>query len=90
MEIKDFIKDNGEPKFRELEKSVVEEVSKKNNSIISTGGGVILNKINILWIIAQNQPFAAGKSSELLKNGVIKQYFGLKDIDNQYLLNEIL
>ena len=47
MEIKDYIKDNGEPKFRELEKSVVEEVSKKNNSIISTGGGVILNKINI-------------------------------------------
>ena len=51
---------------------------------------LLLRYTDNLWIIAQNQPFAAGKSSELLKNGVIKQYFGLKDIDNQYLLNEIL
>lgn len=51
---------------------------------------LLLRYTDNLWIIAQNQHFAAGKSSELLKNGVIKQYFGLKDIDNQYLLNEIL
>ena len=51
---------------------------------------LLLRYTDNLWIIAQNKPFAAGKSSELLKNGVIKQYFGLKDIDNQYLLNEIL
>ena len=47
MEIKDYMKINGEAKFREIEKSIVEEVSKNNNSIISTGGGVILNKINM-------------------------------------------
>ena len=47
LEIKDYIKNNGEAKFREVEKEVIEEVSKHNNSIISTGGGVILNKINM-------------------------------------------
>ena len=47
MKIKDYIKNNGEAKFREVEKEVIEEISKKNNSIISTGGGVILNKTNI-------------------------------------------
>ena len=48
MEIKDYMKENGEAAFREIEKSVIEEVSKNNNSIISTGGGVILNEINII------------------------------------------
>lgn len=50
---------------------------------------LLLRYTDNLWIIAKNKPFAAGQSSELLKNGVIKEYFGLKDADNQYLLNEI-
>ncbi|NLY78202.1 MAG: shikimate kinase [Tissierellia bacterium] len=37
----------GEEYFRDLEKQVVEEVSKYNDTVISTGGGVILNRINI-------------------------------------------
>ncbi len=43
-----------------------------------------------LWIIAKNKPFAAGQSSVLLKNDVIKNYFELKDADNDYLLREII
>ena len=50
---------------------------------------LLLRYTDNLWIIAKNKPFAAGQSSELLKNGVIKEYFGLKDADNQFLLNEI-
>ena len=49
---------------------------------------LLLRYTDNLWIIAKNKPFAAGQSSKLLKNGVIKDYFGLKDIDNQYLLNQ--
>ena len=49
---------------------------------------LLLRYTDNLWIIAKNKPFAAGQSAELLKNGVIKDYFGLKDIDNQYLLNQ--
>jgi iron complex transport system ATP-binding protein len=50
---------------------------------------LLLRYTDNLWIIAKNKPFAAGQSSKLLKNGIIKEYFGLKDADNQYLLNEI-
>ena len=50
---------------------------------------LLLRYTDNLWIIAKNKPFVAGQSSELLKNGVIKNYFELKDVDNQYLLNQI-
>ena len=49
---------------------------------------LLLRYTDNLWIMAKNKPFAAGQSSELLKNGVIKDYFDLKDIDNQHLVNE--
>jgi iron complex transport system ATP-binding protein len=49
---------------------------------------LLLRYTDNLWIIAKNQPFAAGTSSELLKNGIIKKYFGLKDADNDYLLKK--
>lgn len=51
---------------------------------------LLLRYTDNLWIIAKNQPFAAGKSSELLKNNVIKKYFSLKNEDNDYLLKENL
>ena len=49
---------------------------------------LLLRYTDNLWIMAKDRPFAAGQSSELLKSGVIKEYFNLKDIDNQYLMNE--
>lgn len=51
---------------------------------------LLLRYTDNLWIIAKDKPFIAGQSSELLKNGVIKEYFGLKNTDNDYLLNEII
>lgn len=51
---------------------------------------LLLRYTDNLWIIAKDQPFMAGESSELLKNGTIKKYFGLKDTDNDYLLRENL
>lgn len=49
---------------------------------------LLLRYTDNLWIMAKNKPFAAGQSTELLRNDVIKEYFILKDIDNQYLMNE--
>ncbi len=56
MKIAEIFQKHGEPHFRELERRVVEEVSKLEGCVIVTGGGVVLNKENI---------------SNLRKNGVI-------------------
>ena len=46
-DISSFIKSNGETNFRNIESSVIENLAKQNGIIISTGGGVILNKDNM-------------------------------------------
>ncbi len=56
MTINDIFEKYGEDEFRRIEHEIVCEVSKLNNTIISTGGGVVLNKDNI---------------KELRKNGII-------------------
>lgn len=47
MSIRDYFAIYGEQKFREVEYQVVEEVSRMENCLISTGGGVILNPKNM-------------------------------------------
>lgn len=47
MSINDIFARYGEPYFREVEKSIVKEVSELEGRIIVTGGGVVLNKENM-------------------------------------------
>ncbi len=47
MEIKDFIINNGEAAFRDLEEEVVKKIAKEQNQVIATGGGTILRSINV-------------------------------------------
>lgn len=47
MSIRDYFAIYGEQKFRDVEYNVVEEVSRMENCLISTGGGVILNPKNM-------------------------------------------
>jgi len=56
MKISDIFAVYGEPYFRDVETEVVKEVAKKDKFIISTGGGVVLRKVNM---------------DELRKNGII-------------------
>ena len=72
--------------------SLLEKLAKEQKKAIlfsSHDLELLLRYTDNLWIIAKNKPFVAGMSSELLKKGVIKEYFNLKEADNQYLLNEI-
>lgn len=48
MSIQEVFEKYGEPFFRNLEKQVVEELSKLHNMIIVCGGGIVLNKENII------------------------------------------
>ncbi len=46
MPISDFFAKYGENEFRKIESEVILEVSKKQNTIIATGGGAVLNRKN--------------------------------------------
>lgn len=46
---------------------------------------LLLRFTDCLWMIAKDMPFVSGKSSDLLKNGAVQQYFRLNDRDNQRL-----
>jgi shikimate kinase len=48
--IKQIFQDMGESYFRQLETKIAKELSKKNNLVIATGGGVIMNKVNIEFL----------------------------------------
>ena len=45
--INDIFAQSGEPYFRQLEREMVQKLSKKSGCIISTGGGIVLNPENI-------------------------------------------
>ncbi len=45
--IKEYLENNGEDKFRELEEKVIKDLSLKNSLVIATGGGAILKEKNV-------------------------------------------
>lgn len=45
--IKDYLTEENEEEFRNIESSVVKDISTLNNKVISTGGGIIKRKTNI-------------------------------------------
>lgn len=47
MPIRDFLTKDNEEEFRDIEEEVIDHLSKKNNLVISTGGGVIKRNNNI-------------------------------------------
>src|SRR5689334_20266883 len=40
----DIVRDDGEPAFRELDRRVVEELTHRNETVISAGGGLATNE----------------------------------------------
>ena len=47
MPIKVFLTKDNESGFRDIEEEIIKEISKNNNKVISTGGGIIKRKVNI-------------------------------------------
>ena len=48
MSISDYFEKNGEKAFREVEKEVIVELSKKSGCVIATGGGAVLDAENVM------------------------------------------
>ena len=76
--IPELFKEKGEVYFRKVEAKIIEQLSQKEACIISTGGGVILNKKNMEclqkngWILFIDRPLSQLVSQDenrpLLKN----------------------
>lgn len=65
--IVDFIKQNGEESFRDIESKVIKEIRTKNHAVIATGGGAILRNVNITNLKYNGKIFFIDRSLENLK-----------------------
>ena len=65
--IKENLKTHDETSFRDIETTVINEVSKLNNLIISTGGGVIKRKNNMEYLKANGLVIFIDRPLELLQ-----------------------
>jgi len=81
MKISKIFEKYGEERFRILEREVVGISSKKNNSVLSCGGGVVLNIINIARLNESCQVFLlTATPQEIMKR--------LHNVKNRPLLGE--
>ena len=65
--IKEYLKTHDETSFRDIETKVINNVSKLNNLIISTGGGVIKRKNNMEYLKANGVIVFIDRPLELLQ-----------------------
>ena len=65
--IKEYLKTHNETSFRDIETKVINNVSKLNNLIISTGGGVIKRKNNMEYLKANGIIVFIDRPLELLQ-----------------------
>ena len=68
MSITKIFETYGEHYFREIEKEIASEVSKLENCIISTGGGIILNAENVRRLRRNGMLIYLKTTSEVLFN----------------------
>lgn len=53
--IKDFFAREGEDRFRDIEESVLDELTQRGNGVISTGGGAVLRSVNRQYLHSRCQ-----------------------------------
>lgn len=80
MPIVDIFKTKGEVYFRQLESEILKDVLSKDNQIVSTGGGIILNPENIDALKEHSVVFFLSANSETL-------FLRLKNNSDRPLLN---
>lgn len=80
MSINEIFQNYGESYFRNIEKNVIAEVSNMKNTIILCGGGVVLNKENIIALRKKGKII-------LLKAEAATIYGRIKEDDTRPLLN---
>ena len=69
MSIADFFAKEGEPAFRKIETEVLHELSSQNNLVISTGGGIVKNPLNVEYLKRNGRIIWLKRDAELLQSG---------------------
>ena len=69
MPIADFFAKEGEPAFRKIETEVLHECSSQNNLVISTGGGIVKNPLNVEYLKRNGRIIWLKRDAELLQSG---------------------
>lgn len=69
MPIADFFTKEGEPAFRKIETEVLHELSSQNNLVISTGGGIVKNPLNVEYLKRNGRILWLKRDAELLQSG---------------------
>lgn len=83
LTINDIFGKKGEPYFRKAEREIIKEVSKKENMVIDTGGGVIINEDNIKDLKENGVIFCLNASpEEILRRTKRCAHRPLLNVDN--------
>ena len=69
MPIADFFAKEGEPAFRKIETEVLHELSSQNNLVISSGGGIVKNPLNVEYLKRNGRIIWLKRDAELLQSG---------------------
>jgi shikimate kinase len=70
LTISDIFKLHGESRFREIEVSTIEKLKHLSQTIISTGGGIVLNPLNTIQLKAMGIVIYLRGSIEQLKDNI--------------------
>ena len=85
MPISDFLNKDTEEEFRQIETSIINDISKKNNLVISTGGGIIKKEDNIFYLKANGTIIFIDRPLELLEATSSRPLSSnKKDLENLY------
>jgi len=69
MPIADFFAQKGEAAFREIETEVIHTLSSENNLVISTGGGIVKNPLNVEFLKRNGRIIWLKRDAERLESG---------------------
>ena len=69
MPIAEFFTKEGEPAFRAIETEVLHDLSSQNNLVISTGGGIVKNPLNVEYLKRNGRIIWLKRDAELLQSG---------------------
>jgi shikimate kinase len=84
-----IFEEDGEIRFRELEIEVIKQLADQKNQVISCGGGVVLNQINILrlkqnavviWLIASPEEIVRRTRLDAMRRPLLKGVKNEEDI----------